>query len=302
MEDIIILGSGPAGLTAGVYAARGNAKTMIIHGPQPGGQLMYTQHIDNYPGVVTSGPGLIDNMKKQCAELNVTFVQDYAVSVSKNMDSFQVNTSTNSYQAKSVIVATGSSSKWLEVPGAEQFKGNGISTCATCDGFAFRNKTVAVVGGGNTAVEDAIYLAKMAKKVYLIHRRDQLRAEKIMQDALFKLDTVEFVWNTTVSEVLSQNNLITGVKIDTKGSEDTIDLDGIFVAIGHTPNTQFLQNFIELDEYGYVITTNTTDTTYPGFYIAGDVSVISSDLGKQAIVAAGTGCTAAMKALKFISH
>ena len=346
--DIIILGSGPAGLSAALYSARGQANTLVISGSETGGQLMLTPSIENYPGIITSGAGLVDNMMNQCKEFGVQFLNDFVteIRVVKNtvisglrddVNVFELCTTQGVYYAKVVIIATGSKAKWLEVPGAEQFKGNGISTCATCDGWAYRHKTVAVIGGGNTAVEEAIYLSKACKEVVLIHRRNTLRAEKIMQKIMFAIPNIRYVWDSVVVEVhegdgenetgnmeklygqaqAALSHVTIQNVLDHKLS--TLHLDGIFVAIGHEPNTAFLANLTDinnlpvqsehgsikplvLDQTGYIHTEHTVNTGIPGLYAAGDVIADSAYLGKQAVVAAATGCTAAMNALKFLTQ
>lgn len=357
--DIIILGSGPAGLSAALYSSRGQAQTLVISGPEPGGQLMLTPSIENYPGITTSGSGLIDNMMAQCKEFGVQFLTDFVTEItitnptqttspehsttpsSKPHYLFKLTTTQDTYYARSVIIATGSKAKWLEAPGAEQFKGNGISTCATCDGWAYRNKTVAIIGGGNTAVEEAIYLSKACKEVILIHRRDTLRAEKIMQKAMFSIPNIKYIWNSIVTQVhphttssstttppphtftpfQQDQNTLSHITIQNTLDHhlSTLSIDGIFVAIGHEPNTSFLSNLTNptnlpspsdeypvkpliLDQSGYIHTHQTVHTGIPGLYAAGDVIADSAHLGKQAVVAAATGCTAAMNALKFLHH
>ncbi len=353
--DILILGSGPAGLTAALYAARGYANTLVISGQEPGGQLMLTHSVENYPGIISSGPELIDKMTAQCKQFGAKFVIDYVTSIEQvsqgpfmqlNQDAtnvtvqcqtdssiscessvnvsicadvkadqtshdtagnshvFKVTAVQSVYYAKAVIIATGSRARWLDLPDIDRFKSNGVSTCATCDGFAYRGLTVAVIGGGNTAVEEALYLSKLAKEVILIHRRDTLRAEKIMQDALFAAKNIRYEWHSIASELIHNNNEITGLKIKNilDNTEKDIQLDGIFLAVGHEPNTNFVKDLLTLDSSGYIHTSNTVETDISGLYAAGDVIEESHHLGKQAVVAAGTGCTAAMKALKYLQQ
>lgn len=309
--EIAIIGSGPAGLTAGIYAARGNAKTVIIEGDDQGGQLMYTQSIENYPGFVTTGPNLISEMRKQVSESGGTFIQEHITKINHTDNHFILHGKRGSIQAKSVIIATGSNAKWLDVPGASKFQGNGISTCATCDGFAYKNKTVAILGGGNTAVEDAIYLSKLCTKVLLIHRRDTLRAEQILQTRLFALNNIEYHWNNIITSIADTDEF-SGVILQNTITQETkvIEIDGLFVAIGHTPNTAFLSDLLPLTADGYINANplpshlqnqydsiKSVHTHIPGLFVAGDVM---DPTDRQAITAAGYGCMAARRALHYI--
>lgn len=290
--DIAIIGSGPAGLTAGIYAARGSVKTVLLEGDEPGGQLMYTQSIENFPGKIDTGFGLVDSMKKQAASFGVEFLATHVHSISMKEEYFVLTCKTGVVAAKAVIVATGSNARWLNLPNEEKFRGNGISTCATCDGFAVRGKTAAIVGGGNTAAEDAIYLSNLCEKVFLIHRRDSLRAEKILQDKLFSLGNIEVLWNEQIEAYLGEEEL-TGLLL---ASGRKLPVDGLFVAIGHVPNTAFVKDLLPTDEFGY-LKTNGVETKIPGLFAAGDVM---DPTDRQAITAAGYGCSAARKALQFL--
>lgn len=292
--DILIIGSGPAGLTAAIYAGRGNMNVVVLEGDEPGGQLMYTSSIENYPGFITTGFGLIEAMKTQALESGAQILRQTVIKLEKLADGFAIYTKSNEILlSKTVIVATGSNAKWLDVPGHDKFQGKGISTCATCDGFAFKGQDVAVIGGGNTAAEDAIYLAKLCNTVHLIHRRDTMRAEQILQKKLFSLSNVIFHWNKQVKEIVG-NEELTGVKLD-----DNTDLtvQGVFVAIGHTPNTAFLNGLLPLNPEGY-IDTKSVMTNIDGLYVAGDVM---DPVDRQAITSAGYGCMAARRALHFLN-
>lgn len=310
MYNLIIIGSGPAGYSSAIYAQRASLKPLLISGTNVGGQLMQTIEVDNYPGSFgLSGPELMEVMKKQVEVLGVKSVLDNVISVSKdNKNLYTIKTETGkSYISKAVIISTGSSAKWLNVKGEEEFKGLGVSACATCDGSFFENQIVAVIGGGNTAVEEAIYLSNIAKKVYLIHRRDKLRAEHIMQDKLFSLKNVEFIWDTKVKEIIGDKSLhkVTHVILENIQNKKTsnIALDGVFVAIGHTPNTDFVKNMLDTDDYGYIKTQNNgSQVLYNGkpqlgLYAAGDVK---DSIYRQAITSAGSGCMAALDVLHYL--
>lgn len=297
--DMVIIGSGPAGLTAAIYGVRGNVSVLVLEGPEPGGQLLYTQQVENYPGKIDTGYGLINSMKEQAANLGAVFADDIAESVTLNQQSetdiFKIICPKRYIYAKSVIIATGSSAKWLNLPNEEKFKGDYISTCATCDGFTHKGKNVAVVGGGNTAVEDAIYLANMCNKVTLIHRKDTLRAEKIMQKRLFELKNIEFKWNREIIEYIG-NERLTALKLKSTNEHqnEEIEVDALFIAIGHTPNTALVSDLLQTDEFGYL---PGPQTNIRGLFTAGD---IMDKTDKQAITAAGFGCMAARRALHFL--
>lgn len=310
LHNLIIIGSGPAGYSAAIYAQRASLNPLLISGLNVGGQLMETTDIENYPGSMgASGPELMEIMKKQVENLNVKILTDDVENVIKEDKVFIVTTnSNNTYKAKAVIVATGSSAKWLNVKGEDTFKGYGVSACATCDGFFFQDQIVAVVGGGNTAVEEAIYLSSIAKKVYLIHRKDVLRAEQIMQDKLFNIENIEAIWNKEVLEIVGNDNpksLTHLILKDTKNSqEEKLEVNGLFVAIGHTPNTDFVKKIADLDDYNYIQTLNNgskvlfKNSVMEGLFAAGDVK---DSVYRQAITSAGSGCIAALDALQYLS-
>jgi thioredoxin reductase (NADPH) len=302
MTDVLVIGSGPAGYTAAIYAARAGRSVKIITGPQQGGQLMITSFIENYPGFEdpVSGPVLMDQMSRQVQKMGAETVCDVIESVDFSRRPFVcTGESGTAYESKTVIVATGANAKWLGVPGEEKYRGSGVSACATCDGFFFRNKKVAVIGGGNTAVEEAIYLTNFAEKVTLIHRRDTLRAEKVMQERLTGNPKIEIMWNTRVVKIIGNDSKVTELLL-----EDTINhdrtkkpTDGVFVAIGHQPAVSVFSDQLKIDKDGYIVTTG-THTSVSGVFAAGDVR--NPDY-RQAIVSAGQGCMAAMDADRFLS-
>jgi thioredoxin reductase (NADPH) len=303
---VLILGSGPAGCTAAIYAARANLEPILVAGLQPGGQLTITNDVENYPGFAAAvqGPWLMEQMQAQAEHVGTRFLHDTIVSVDLSKRPFTaVGDSGDIYTGDTLVICTGASARWLGLPSEQQFQGLGVSACATCDGFFFRGKKVAVVGGGNTAVEEAIYLAGLASHVTVIHRRDSFRAEKIGQDRLFALPNVSVVWDSTVEEVLGAHPAgVTGLKLRNvkTGAESTLDVDGLFIAIGHTPNTSLFQGQLEMDEEGYIITkAGTTQTNVPGVYAAGDVQ---DKIYRQAVTAAGTGCMSALEADRFLAH
>ncbi|MFV9875070.1 MAG: thioredoxin-disulfide reductase [Rickettsiales endosymbiont of Dermacentor nuttalli] len=306
-SKVIILGSGPAGCTASIYAARANLSPILIHGVQAGGQLTITTDVENYPGFanVIQGPWLMEQMIKQAEHVGTEIIQDYIKSVKLDTRPFQCfGESGNIYTADSLIICTGAQAKWLGIPSEEKFKGFGVSGCATCDGFFYKNKEVLVIGGGNTAVEEALYLTNHASKVTIIHRRDSFRAEKILQTRLFKNPKIQVIWNHVLEEVLGNNSPInvTGAKIKDVNTDIITELnaDGIFIAIGHTPNTSCFENILEMDKEKYIITKpDSTETNIPGVFAAGDVQ---DKIYRQAVTAAGTGCMAALEAEKFLNH
>ncbi len=300
MIDVLIIGSGPAGYTSAIYSVRAGYKVKLITGNQDGGQLTITSFIENYPGFAEkiSGPQLMMQMRQQAENLGVDIEYDMIESVDFSSRPFICNgESGNSYESRSVIVATGAKAKWLGLESENKYKNKGVSACATCDGFFFKNKIVAVVGGGNAAVEEAIYLTNFANKVFLIHRRDFLRAEKIMQKRLLENPKIEVVWNSRVAEVLGDEKKVTGVLLENNGELQKIDLDGIFVAIGHSPATEIFKGKLDLDESGYIVVDG-TKTSIKGVFAAGDVC---DPIYRQAIVSAGQGCKAAIDADKFLS-
>ncbi len=305
-SKVLILGSGPAGLTAAIYTARANLKPILVAGLQPGGQMTITHEVENYPGFaeVIQGPWLMDQMQKQAEHVGTQFIHDTIVSLDLKKRPFTaVGDSGDTYTADTLIVATGAQARWLGLESEQQFKGMGVSACATCDGFFFRGKTVAVVGGGNTAVEEAIYLTNHASKVTLIHRRDSFRAEKIMQERLFANPKIEVIWDTVVEEVIGEQPAgVTGLKLRNikTGNDSQIAVDGLFVAIGHTPNTALFKGVLDSDEEGYLVTKpGSTTTNIPGVFAAGDVQ---DKIFRQAVTAAGTGCMAAIEAERFLTH
>jgi thioredoxin reductase (NADPH) len=305
---VIILGSGPAGLSAAIYAARANLEPILINGIQPGGQLTITTDVENYPGFaeVIQGPWLMEQMTAQAEHVGTKIIHDHIKEVDFSKKPFKlIGESDDIYETDAVIICTGAQAKWLGLESEKKFQGFGVSGCATCDGFFFKNKEVIVIGGGNTAVEEALYLTNHCKKVYVVHRKDKFRAEKILQDRLFKNEKIEVIWNHELQEVTgSENpNNVTGaiLKNSVDGSLKEIKIDGIFIAIGHKPNTDlFKQTGLELDSEGYIITkAGTTQTNLKGIYAAGDVQ---DKIYRQAITAAGTGCMAALEVEKFLSH
>ncbi|MBO7641639.1 MAG: thioredoxin-disulfide reductase [Alphaproteobacteria bacterium] len=300
MIDVLVIGSGPAGYTAAIYAVRAGYKVKLITGNQDGGQLTITSFIENYPGFSEkiTGPQLMMQMRQQSENLGVDVEYDVIESVDFSNRPFVCKgESGNTYESRSVIIATGANAKWLGLESEDKYKNRGVSACATCDGFFFKNRTVAVVGGGNAAVEEAIYLTNFANKVFLIHRRDALRAEKIMQTRLFENPKIEIVWNSQIAEVLGDEKRVTGVLLESNGELRKIDLDGIFVAIGHSPATKIFEGKLNLDENGYIVVDG-TKTSVKGVFAAGDVC---DPIYRQAIVSAGQGCKAAIDADKFLS-
>ena len=305
---VAIIGSGPAGFSAAIYAARANLEPIIINGLQPGGQLTITTDVENYPGFAESiqGPWLMEQMEKQAIHVGAKIIHDHIKQVDFSKRPFLLNgDSGDSYEADSVVIATGAQAKWLGLESEKKFQGFGVSGCATCDGFFFRNKEVIVVGGGNSAVEEALYLTNHASKVYVVHRGDKFKAEKILQDRLFKNSKIEVIWNHQLEEVLGSENPKSVTAARLKNSKDgsirELKIDGIFIAIGHKPNSDLFKNTaLEIDQEGYVITRpNSTATNIPGVYAAGD---IQDKIYRQAITAAGTGCMAALEIEKFLAH
>jgi thioredoxin reductase (NADPH) len=304
---VLIIGAGPAGYTAAIYAARANLEPMLVAGLQPGGQLMITTDVENYPGYedVIQGPWLMDQMQKQAEKVGTKIHYDLIMDVdftSRPMKA--IGDGGTVYLADSIIIATGAQARWLGLPSEQAFMGGGVSACATCDGFFFRGKDVAVVGGGNTAVEEALYLTNHAKSVTLIHRRDSLRAEKILQDRLIKHPKVSVIWDTVVEEICGSQNppSVESLKLRNRNTDAVSELavDGIFVAIGHDPATAVFKGHLEMDGEGYLITApDSTATNRPGVFAAGDVK---DKIYRQAVTAAGMGCMAALEAEKFIAE
>jgi thioredoxin reductase (NADPH) len=301
---VLIIGSGPAGYTAAIYAARANLKPVLVSGDVPGGQLTITTEVENYPGFadVIQGPWLVDQMKAQAENVGTEIINDYITDVDFSKRPFTAKgDSGNVYTSDTVVIATGAKARWLGLESEEKFQNRGVSACATCDGFFFRGKEVAIVGGGNTAVEEALFLTNFCSKVTLIHRRDELRAEKILQDRLKANEKVEFLWDTTVEEVLGDDSGVTGLRLKNvkSGEESSIDVHGLFVAIGHDPATSLFKGQLKMDETGYIETApDSTATEVPGVYAAGDVT---DHVYRQAVTAAGMGCMAALEADRFIA-
>ena len=300
-KKVIILGSGPAGLTAALYTARANLNPLVIGGVEWGGQLMLTTDVENYPGFVDGikGPDLMENFRKQAKRFGAEIINENVTSVDFRKNPFQVSTAENNYNANTIIIATGADSKWLGLSSEQKLIGRGVSSCATCDGFFFKNKNIVVVGGGDSAMEESLFLTKFANKVTVIHRRDKLRASKIMQERAFKNNKIEFVWDSEIVDVIGENS-VTGIKIKNIKTNQVSDMEvqGLFVAIGHKPNTDFLKGQIDLNEKGYVIH-NGTRTNIDGVFVAGDVYDFRY---RQAVTAAGHGCQAAIDVEKFIEE
>ncbi len=306
-SKVLIIGSGPAGYTAGIYAARANLKPILIRGLQAGGQLTITTDVENYPGFAEAvqGPWLMEQMEAQAANVGVAIIDDTIVEANLSNRPFHLTGDSNdTYSGDTVIICTGASARWLGLPSEEKFMGFGVSACATCDGFFFRGKEVAVVGGGNTAVEEALYLTNHAAKVTLIHRRNQLRSEKILQDRLFRNQKIEVLWDSVVEEIVGGGEPagVTWLKIKNVNTGETSDLavDGVFIAIGHTPNTDMFKGQVEMDENGYILTRpGRVATSIPGVFAAGDVQ---DKIYRQAVTAAGTGCMGALEAEQFLAE
>ena len=304
----LVIGSGTAGYTAAIYATRAGLKPVLVQGIQPGGQLTITTDVENYPGFaeVIQGPWLMEQMEAQAAHVGTKILSDTIIEVDLSQRPFTCKGDSGSiYVGATLIIATGAQARWLGLPSEKKFQGFGVSACATCDGFFFRNKVVAVIGGGNTAVEEAIYLTNHASKVLLIHRRDKLRAEKILQERLFKNKKIQPIWNHVVEEIIGTDEQplgVTGVRIrDVQSNKSrALSLDGVFVAIGHTPTTRLFEGQVEMDKEGYLLTAaDSTRTNVPGVFAAGDVQ---DKIYRQAVTAAGTGCMAALEAEKFLAE
>jgi thioredoxin reductase (NADPH) len=305
-SQVLIIGSGPAGYTAAIYAARAMLKPTIVQGLQPGGQLTITTEVENYPGFgdVIQGPWLMEQMEQQAKNVGTNIVNDMITKVDFSSKPFTAESeSGTTYTADTVIISTGAQARWLGLPSEQRFQGYGVSSCATCDGFFFKEKEVAVIGGGNSAVEEALFLTNFASKVYLVHRRDALRSEKILQERLFKNKKISIIWNSELAEIVGEENPlnVTGIKLKSSIDETITDLkvDGVFIAIGHDPATQIFKSQINMDEEGYIITEpDSTLTNIDGVYAAGDVR---DKTYRQAVTAAGMGCMAALEAEKYIS-
>jgi thioredoxin reductase (NADPH) len=305
-SKVLIIGSGPAGYTAAIYAARANLKPMLVAGMQPGGQMTITTDVENYPGFadVIQGPWLMEQMQKQAEHVGTRMISDLIVDVDFTKRPFRtVGDSGDVYTGDAVVIATGAQARWLGLESEQKFQGFGVSACATCDGFFFMDQEVCIVGGGNTAVEEAIYLTNHASKVTLIHRRDTLRAEKIMQDRLFKNPKVSAIWDSVVEEVLGDSDPlgVTGVRIRNvkTGATREIPCQGLFIAIGHDPATAVFKGKVEMDAEGYIVTApDSTATNVPGVFAAGDVK---DKIFRQAVTAAGMGCMAALEVEKYLA-
>ena len=305
-SQVLIIGSGPAGYTAAIYAARAMLKPTIVQGLQPGGQLTITTEVENYPGFgdVIQGPWLMEQMEQQAKNVGTNIVNDMITKVDFSSKPFTAESeSGTTYTADTVIISTGAQSRWLGLPSEQKFQGYGVSSCATCDGFFFKEKEVAVIGGGNSAVEEALFLTNFASKVYLVHRRDALRSEKILQERLFKNKKINIIWNSELAEITGEENPtnVTGIKLKSTidGSMTDLKVDGVFIAIGHDPATQIFKSQINMDDEGYIITEpDSTLTNINGVYAAGDVR---DKTYRQAVTAAGMGCMAALEAEKYIS-
>ena len=305
VEKVLIIGSGPAGYTAAIYAARSGLDPLMVTGLEPGGQLMITTDVENYPGFENAiqGPWLMDQMKKQADSVGTRIEYDKIIKVDYSSFPFKSYTEKgkiiNSY---TTIISTGAKAKWLNVPGEEYFRGFGVSACATCDGFFFKNKEVAVVGGGNTAIEEAIFLSNLCKKVTVIHRRSELRAEKILQYRLIKRKNVEFLWNSSIKEIIGNQSpkKVTKIKVEnTNGSVNHLEIEGLFIAIGHKPATEIFKESLTMDNEGYIFTeSDSTKTEIDGVFAAGDVT---DKIYRQAVTAAGMGCMSAIEAENFLN-
>jgi len=303
---VIIIGSGPAGYTAAIYAARAMLEPILIQGVQPGGQLTITTDVENYPGFadVIQGPWLMEQMQKQAEHVGTRIVTDHVGAVDLKQRPFKLTCDSGDvYLADALIIATGAQARWLELPSEQKFKGYGVSACATCDGFFYRNKDVIVVGGGNTAVEEALFLTNFAAKVTVVHRRNAFRSEKILQDRLFKNPKIDVIWDTALDEVIGSDSPPKVERVRLKnlktGAVSERKIDGVFIAIGHTPASELFAGQIEMKPNGYIVTGgHSTATSVPGVFAAGDVT---DDIYRQAVTAAGQGCMAALEAERFLA-
>ena len=305
-SQVLIIGSGPAGYTAAIYAARAMLQPTIVQGLQPGGQLTITTDVENFPGFgdVIQGPWLMEQMEQQAKSVGTNIVNDMITKVDFSKKPFSAESESGTkYTADAVIISTGAQARWLGLPSEQKFQGYGVSACATCDGFFFKEKEVAVIGGGNSAVEEALFLTSFASKVHLVHRRDSLRSEKILQERLFKNEKVNVIWNSELNEIIGEESPlnVTGIKLKSTLDDTISDLkvDGVFIAIGHDPATQIFKGQVDMDDSGYIITQpDSTLTNIEGVYAAGDVK---DKIYRQAVTAAGMGCMAALEAEKYIS-
>lgn len=301
-EKVVIIGSGPAGLTAAIYTARADLKPLMIEGMERGGQLMLTTDVENYPGFPDGimGPELMENLRKQAERFGTRIMSSDVTRVDFSQRPFKIWIEEDLYEAESVIISTGASARWLGLDSETRLRGHGVSACATCDGFFFRGKEIAVIGGGDSAAEEGLFLTKFASKVFVIHRRDELRASKIMASRLLQHEKVEMVWNSVVDEVLG-DGVVTGLRIRNvnTGEVSELPVEGMFLAIGHTPNTRVFAEHLELDEKGYILTGENTMTSVPGVFAAGDVT---DHVYRQAITAAGLGCQAAIDVERWLDE
>ncbi|GJL84466.1 MAG: thioredoxin reductase [Micavibrio sp.] len=304
-SKVLIIGSGPAGYTAAIYAARANLEPLMVTGYEAGGQLMITTEVENYPGFAEQieGPWLMEQMKGQAENVGTKLVTDQIKEVDLSARPFKaIGDSDTIYTGDTIIISTGAKARWLGLPSEEKFRGRGVSACATCDGFFYKGKDVVVIGGGNSAVEEALFLANICSKVTLVHRRDELRAEKIMQDRLFKNDKVEIIWDSALEEITGDDTGMTGARIKNVKTDEITEItaEGLFVAIGHDPATEIFKNQVDMDENGYIDTApDSTATSIPGVYAAGDVT---DHTYRQAVTAAGMGCMAALEADRFLAE
>ncbi len=304
-RKVVIIGSGPAGYTAALYASRANLNPLVIEGHEPGGQLTTTTDVDNFPGFPEGimGPELMANMKKQTQRFGTEYLQTHVTDVDFSKRPFKITCENGDEMlAEAVIISTGASAKYLGLPNEKELIGKGVSACATCDGFFYRDQIVHIVGGGDTAMEEATFLTKFAKKVYVVHRRDTLRASKPMQERAFNNDKIEFVWNSDVSEIIADGTGVTAIKVTNTVTGEVTEraTNGLFMGIGHTPNTSFLKGQITLDDHGFIITKGEhPDTNIPGVFACGDVQ---DSYYRQAISAAGSGCQAAIRAERFLEE
>ena len=298
--DVIIIGSGPSGYTAAIYAARANLSVLMLQGYQVGGQLMLTSDVENYPGFEEGilGPSMMEKFEAQARRFGTQMIPEDVISVDFSKRPFKVTTDSGEYQARAIIISTGASAKWLGLPSEQRLQGRGVSACATCDGFFFKKKDVAVIGGGDTAMEEATFLTRYANHVTVIHRRDSLRASKIMQDRAFKNPKISFIWDTEITEVLGENE-VSGLRLrNVKTDEQSIlPIQGFFLAIGHKPNTDLFKGILDMDNVGYIVPVEHTMTNIPGVFAAGDVT---DHRYRQAVTAAGDGCRAAIDAERWL--
>jgi thioredoxin reductase (NADPH) len=300
LYDIIIIGSGPAGYTAAIYAARANLSVLMLQGYQVGGQLMLTSDVENYPGFEEGilGPPMMEKFEAQARRFGTEVIPEDVISIDFTKRPFKVTTDSGEYQARAIIISTGASAKWLGLPSEQRLQGRGVSACATCDGFFFKKKDVAVIGGGDTAMEEATFLTRYANHVTVIHRRDKFRASKIMQDRAFKNPKISVIWDTEITEVLGENE-VTGLRLhNVKTDEESIlPVQGFFLAIGHRPNTDLFKGILDMDKVGYIVPVEHTMTNIPGVFAAGDVT---DHRYRQAVTAAGDGCRAAIDAERWL--